>query len=65
MTLNQILTKARTSDAIEFEQFLTQNKINNTWLDVCITDYNQEYFNITLDDYDDYNIIFCDGIYEE
>ena len=65
MTLDQILAKARTSDAVEFDKFLTENKINNTWLDVCITDYNQDYFIITLDDYADQDITFYNGKFEE
>ncbi len=65
MTLDQILVKAETSDAVQFEQFLTDNNINNTWLDVCLTDYNEGYFNITLDDYGHQDIIFCDGVYEK
>ena len=65
MTLDQILQKAEQMDAVQFDKFLTENKINNTWLDVCITDYNQDYFNITLDDYDYHNVIFYNGVYEE
>ena len=64
MTLDQIIFKAKVSDAVEFEKFLTDNNINNTWLDVCLTNYNDDYFNITLDDYEDFNIIFVDGVYE-
>ncbi len=65
MTLDQILVKAKNSDAVEFDKFLTENKISNTWLDVCITNYNEGYFNITLDDYDYQDILFCDGEFQE
>ena len=64
MKLDQILAKAEISDAVQFEQFLTDNNISNTWLDVCLTDYNQEYFNIVLDDYD-HDVIFYNGVYEK
>jgi hypothetical protein len=64
MTLDQIITQAESVDAIDFEKFLEVNNINNTWLDVCLTNYNEGYFNITLDDYEDFNIIFDDGVYE-
>jgi hypothetical protein len=64
MTLDQIIFKAKVSDAVEFEKFLTDNNINNTWLDVCLTNYNEGYFNITLDDYEDFDIFFADGVYE-
>jgi hypothetical protein len=65
MTLDQIITQAENVDAIDFAKFLEVNNINNTWLDVCLTNYNDDYFNITLDDYEDFNIIFVDGIYEK
>jgi hypothetical protein len=64
MTLDQIITKAKVSDAVQFEKFLEDNSISNTWMDVCITDYNESYFNITLDDYDDFDIAFFNGVYE-
>jgi hypothetical protein len=64
MTLDQIIAKAKVSDAIQFEKFLEDNSISNTWLDVCITDYNEGDFNITLDDYDDFDIAFFNGVYE-
>ena len=64
MTLDQIIFKAKVSDAVQFEKFLTDNNINNNWLDGCLTNYNEAYFNITLDDYEDFNIIFDDGVYE-
>ena len=64
MTLDQIIAKAKVSDAVQFEKFLEENSISNTWLDVCITDYNEGDFNITLDDYDDFDIAFFNGVYE-
>ena len=64
MTLDQIIAKAKVSDAVQFNKFLKDNSISNTWLDVCITNYNEDYFNITLDDYEDFNIMFVDGVYE-
>ena len=64
MTLDQITAQAENVDAIDFAKFLEENNINNTWLDVCLTNFNEGYFNITLDDYEDFNIIFDDGVYE-
>jgi len=64
MTLDQIIAKAKVSDAVQFEKFLEDNSISNTWLDVCITDYSEGDFNITLDDYDDFDIAFFNGVYE-
>ncbi len=65
MTLEQIITQAGQVDAVDFNKFLDANDIRNTWLDVTLTDFNDGPYNITLDDFDQYNISFYDGIYEE
>ena len=64
MTLDQIIFKAKVSDAVDFNKFLDANDINNTWQEVCLTDFNDGAYHITLDDYNDFNILFHDGIYE-
>ena len=64
MTKEQILAKAETSDAKQFAKFLDDNKINWTMLDVNIMNYNEDYFNISLDDFDGENVMFYNGVYE-
>jgi hypothetical protein len=65
ITLAQILKKAKNTDAIGFVQFLDKNKIQWTMHDCAITNYNEEYFNITLDGFDDHFVSFFAGQYEE
>ncbi len=65
MTLKQIIAQAKQVDAVDFNKFLDANNIRNSWLDVTLTDFNDGPYNITLDDFDQYNISFYDGIYEE
>jgi hypothetical protein len=63
MTLQKIIKQAEVLDAAAFAKFLDSNKIAYTILDCNIMDYNEDYFNITLDDYEDANILFSDGEY--
>jgi hypothetical protein len=65
MTLQQIITQAQQVDAVQFNKFLDYNKIRNTWHDVTLTDFNDGPYHITLTDFDNYNILFYDGIYEQ
>jgi tRNA(Ile)-lysidine synthase TilS/MesJ len=65
ITLAQILTEAKKVDANGFAKYLDENKINWTMHDCCIPNYNDDYFNITLDDFEDYFVSFFAGQYEE
>ena len=65
ITLAQILTEAKNTDANGFAKFLDKNKIQWTMHDCCITDYNEDYFNITLDGFKDHFVSFFAGQYEE
>jgi len=64
ITLTEIINTAQVLDANKFAKYLDENKINWTMLDCNIMDYNDEYFNITLDDYNDENIFFVDGNFQ-
>ena len=61
ITLTEIINVAQILDANRFAKYLDENKISWTPLDMNILDYNDEDFNITLDDYNDENILFIDG----
>lgn len=50
-TINEIKEFAQANDAIAFEQYCTDNGIFNEWLDVTITNYNEEYYNVYLPNY--------------
>lgn len=64
IALKEIIETATTLDANKFAKYLDENKIEWTMLDCNIMDYNDDYFNITLDQYDDENIFFVDGEYQ-
>jgi hypothetical protein len=61
MTTQEIIQKANSKgiDAVKFDKWLDTNNINYEWLDVCLTNFNDGYYNILLED--DTNILFIDG----
>ena len=61
MKTSEILKKANSieMDAVKFDKWLDENNINYEWLDVTLTDFNDGYYNILLED--DTNICFVDG----
>ena len=65
MTIEQVLIQASIVDAKQFAKFLDDNKINWTILDANAMDFNVDYFNITLDDFEYENILFYDGIFQD
>ena len=65
MTIEQILIQASILDAQDFAEFLDKNQINFTILDCNVMDYNDDYFNITLDDFEDENILFYNGEFQD
>ena len=59
ITTTQILKHAKKVDAAAFDKWLTKNDVNFEWLDVTLTDMNDGYYNILLED--DTNICFVNG----
>ena len=64
ITLTEIINTAQILDANKFAKYLDENKISWTPLDMNIMDYNDEEFNITLDDYNDENLCFFNGEFQ-
>jgi hypothetical protein len=65
MTIEQILIQASLVDANQFAKFLDDNKVNWTILEANVMNYNDDYFIITLDDFEDENILFYDGVFQD
>jgi len=65
MTIEQILIQASILDAQDFAEFLDKNQINFTILDCNVMDYNDDYFNITLDDFEDESLLFYNGEFQD
>ncbi len=64
MTNQEIIQKAMSPgmDAKKFDKWLDTNNIDYEWLDVTLTDFNDGYYNILVND--DVNILFIDGVYQ-
>ena len=65
LLLIEIIEIAKKLDANQFAQFLDMNKIEWEMLDCNIMDYNDEFFNISLPDYDDTLIEYYNGKFHE
>jgi len=63
ITTTQVLDQAKQMDAVSFEKWMDKNNVGYDWLDVTLTDYNDGYYNILLDD--GTNICFIDGEFIE
>jgi hypothetical protein len=62
-TITNILNAAKSLNAQNFAKFLDNNKISFTILDCNIMDYNDDYFNIIIDKFDE-NILFFNGEFQ-
>ena len=56
----ELLAIAPTINAAEFEAFCEKNKIDVSWLDVSLDDYNRDYYNVDLPAYS-LNVCYLDG----
>ncbi len=64
ITKKEIYDLAPKMDAKAFDAFCEKNKIDTIWLDVTLTNYNQEYYNVDLPTLG-LNVIYYDGELEE
>jgi hypothetical protein len=46
---------------VQFEAYCEKNDIFVEWLEVCVTDFNNGLYIVTLPDYGDANIFASDG----
>ena len=65
IALTEIIETAKTLDANQFAEFLDKNKIEWEMLDCNIMDYNDEFFNISLSDYNHESIEYYNGQFHE
>jgi len=57
----ELQTIAANTDAVGFDKFCEENKISVTWLDVTLTDYNEDYYNVELPEYG-INVAYYGGV---
>jgi hypothetical protein len=63
-TTEEIKAIAAVKDAVGFDRFCEDNNIDVTWLDVTLTNYNDEYYNVDLPKYG-LNVCYYDGELDE
>jgi len=63
ITTTQVLDQAKQMNAVTFEKWMDKNNVGYEWLDVTLTDRNDGFYNILLDD--GTNVCFIDGKFIE
>ena len=64
VTINEIRTFASTHNAVEFDNWCGLEGIDCEWLDVTLTDFNDETYNVVLPEYD-IHVMYYNGKLEE
>jgi hypothetical protein len=64
ITITSIHNAAMSNDAVGFDAWCDKNKIDVTWLDVTLTDFNDGYYNVELPTYG-LEVCYCDGVLED
>jgi hypothetical protein len=63
ITQKELFSIASTLDAVGFDAWCDKNKIDVTWLDVTLTDFNDGYYNVELPEYS-LEVSYYDGVLE-
>jgi hypothetical protein len=64
ITIKEIRIFAENNDAVAFDKWCDDNGVLNEWLDVTLTDFNDEYYNVELPEYG-VNVMYYNGKLEE
>jgi hypothetical protein len=60
----ELMAIAPTINAVEFEALCERNGIYPMWLDVTLTNYNEEYYNVEVSEYG-LEFSYYNGVFEE
>jgi len=61
MTLETLIKETAGMDPEKFEAYCETNGIETEWLEVCVTDFNDGLYNVTLPDYGDIGVYGING----
>jgi hypothetical protein len=61
ITLQTLMNETAGMNPVQFEAYCENNGIQTEWLEVCVTDFNDGVYNVTLPDYGDVNIFAING----
>jgi hypothetical protein len=61
ITQQQLIQDTAGMTPSQFESYCEANEIFTEWLDVCVSDFNLGFYNVTLSDYNDVNVFATCG----
>jgi hypothetical protein len=64
ITKKELMAIAPTINAVEFEALCEKNRIHTSWLDVNLMNYNEEYYNVEILEYNLF-VAYYNGVLEE
>jgi hypothetical protein len=56
ITLQTLMNETTGMNPVQFEAYCETNGIQTEWLEVCVSDFNHGFYNVTLPDYEDANV---------
>jgi hypothetical protein len=59
--LKEVIEETAGMNPVQFEAYCDTNGIQTDWLEVCVSDFNYGYYNVTLPDFNDMNVFASDG----
>ena len=61
ITLEQLIKETEGMNPVQFEAHCEANNIQIEWLDVCLSNFNDDYYNVSLPGYNDANVFAFNG----
>lgn len=59
--LKEVIQETTGMNPVQFEAYCDNNGIQTEWLEVCVSDFNDGFYNVSLPDYNDANVFASDG----
>ena len=59
--LKEVIQETAGMNPVQFEAHCDNNGIQTEWVDVCVSDFNYGFYNVTLPDYNDTNVFANNG----
>lgn len=59
--LKEVMQETAGMNPVQFESYCETNSILTEWVDVCVSDFNYGFYNVTLPNYNDTNVFANNG----
>lgn len=59
--LKEVIQETAGMDPSRFEAYCDNNGIQTEWSEVCVSDFNDGFYNVTLSDFNDANVFANNG----